>query len=384
MQRRVAILGASTRAMTQSAVRAGYRVVACDLFGDDDLRQIADRVFVVTQDRYPFGFLDFASELAGGPWCYTGGLENHPGLIERLRRVSPLWGNDAQVGQRVRDPDVLANTLTRAGLPFPRVWPTGMDPPSQGRWLIKSHRGTGGAHVRDWRGEPVPSGCYLQEFIEGDRASAVYSADTQTAVLLGATRQILASDIDPAASSPFQYVGSVGPLPIEPVPQSQLVHLGTVIATEFSLRGVFGVDFVQTADAIWPIEVNPRYPASAEVIERATGTNIFACHAAVFGGERLSIESVETRAISECVAKLIVFAPHDGRLKHPAPCHGPCRRDSLQFADVPKTGTLVRAGWPVLTIFREDLSFESAIDGMGATAKSFLADWFEKVASTDG
>ena len=50
-----------------------------------------------------------------------------------------------------------------------------------------------------------------------------------------------------------------------------LDKLGTVLAQAFRLVGLFGVDGVLDAERFWPVEVNPRYTASVEVLEGATG-----------------------------------------------------------------------------------------------------------------
>ncbi len=67
----VIIVGASVRAAAQSAVRAGYQVLAADLFRDSDLRKCAESIRV--QD-YPNGLLDVLSEWPPSDWLYTGGL----------------------------------------------------------------------------------------------------------------------------------------------------------------------------------------------------------------------------------------------------------------------------------------------------------------------
>src|SRR3954451_2715318 len=83
----VIVIGASVRAMAFSAIRAGYKVYAIDLFADRDLAAVCPAVKI---ERYP---QDFEAALAGGPqapWTYTGALENYPQLIERLGTIRPL------------------------------------------------------------------------------------------------------------------------------------------------------------------------------------------------------------------------------------------------------------------------------------------------------
>ena len=57
------VIGASTRAVAQSAARIGKAVHAIDLFCDEDLRMVAKSVAKVHPDDYPHAFLELAKEL---------------------------------------------------------------------------------------------------------------------------------------------------------------------------------------------------------------------------------------------------------------------------------------------------------------------------------
>src|SRR2546426_10946922 len=52
------------------------------------------------------------------------------------------------------------------------------------------------------------------------------------------------------------------------------------------ISGVGGVDFISVPGRGWcPIEVNPRYTASMELVERAYGISIFETHAQACAGD---------------------------------------------------------------------------------------------------
>src|SRR5213592_4147754 len=102
----VLLLGASVRAAAFSAQRAGLRPWAIDLFADRDLAAVCP-ARAVPPGRYPAGLVELAREMPPGPWLFTGALENRPGLIERITRDRPLWGNDAACLRRARDPFAL-------------------------------------------------------------------------------------------------------------------------------------------------------------------------------------------------------------------------------------------------------------------------------------
>ena len=109
----VVILGASVRALAASATRAGWAVYAADLFGDVDLTAAAEASTRVA--AYPAGLADAAATYPSAPWCYTGAIENHPDLIDRIAAVRPLAGNGSAAVRRVREVAILGPALQAAG-----------------------------------------------------------------------------------------------------------------------------------------------------------------------------------------------------------------------------------------------------------------------------
>src|SRR4051812_40999335 len=138
------IVGASARAAAFSALRAGLRPWAIDLFADRDLAAVCP-VQAVPPNRYPDALPELASAAPPGPWMYTGALENRPDLVERLAAAPPLWGNDAAALCRVRAPFALAAALRAADVPCPAVR---ADDAPAGRWLVKPLASAGGVGIR--------------------------------------------------------------------------------------------------------------------------------------------------------------------------------------------------------------------------------------------
>ncbi len=227
-----------------SARRAGLSVLAGDLFGDLDLQACCPSVRV---SNYPQGLIDVLAAAPPGPWMYTGALENHPQLIERMAGLRPLWGNTADCVRRIRDPVAVFQTLNKHGLAAPRVAERPEGLPTDGSWLLKQRRSAGGNGVSPWHGGAAtgPS-VYFQQRIEGRPCGAVYLAAAGRAAFLGATQQILGDD-SPSGSD-FRYSGCIGPLPLEPTVVNALERVGHALAAEFPLSGLFGVDVVLAND----------------------------------------------------------------------------------------------------------------------------------------
>jgi predicted ATP-grasp superfamily ATP-dependent carboligase len=348
------IFGASARAAAFSALRAGLRPWCADLFADADLAARCPAVRL--PGRYPHGFLDL-TDAPAGPWLYTGGLENWPGLVARLARRRPLWGNGPAALREARDPSRLARALRNAGLPAPAVRRSAPCPCGPCRWLVKPLRGAGGAGVRFWDGETPSSGSvYWQQFVPGEGCAAAYLGDGRKARLLGLTRQLVG--LDWLHADAFRYCGSVGPLRAEGDLLRLLERLGDVLAGHCGLRGLFGVDGVLNDEGFWPVEVNPRYPASVEVLEYATGLRALAWHGLAFtaGGTAEGLPPVPPA--DGVVGKAVLYAREDFRFPADGPWAGVLRApppppaDELPaFADLPHAGDPGERGRPVLTLF---------------------------------
>lgn len=354
----VGVVGASARAAVHSLARAGRRAWAIDLFGDRDLKFLAP-VIVCPIAGYPDAIPVLAKQFPPGPVLYTGGLENHPPVVAELTATRALWGNPPDVLERVRDPNALNGILGAKGFALPRGLPPGDACPATGRWLMKSRRSSGGLGVREARpGErPEPNG-YLQEFVAGASMSAVFVICSAQVKLIGVTEQLIGTDWLHARG--FQYAGNVGPIEVSRRMERELLVLSELLTTEFGLRGIVGLDFISHDDALCVVEVNPRYPASAEVLEHATGRAIFGDpsppsllgNGAGGSGPPPRGPGPGPAIVGKAIyytARRIVFpagGPWDGDLAVP---FDPWRLPNC--ADIPEAGASIEAGRPVLTIF---------------------------------
>ncbi len=371
MTKRLLIVGASARAAAQSAVRSGFETIAADLFADLDLIDVAEAQRV---NRYPLELLDVVKSVQCDAWMYTGCLENHPRLVDRAAAWRPLLGNPGNVLRQVRDPVQLAHCLADAGLPHlpvTRSLPTN----SNERWLHKPLRSCGGGKITLW---PIadtgdkPSankrGWYFQQFVEGVPCSAVFVANGRRAALLGASEQLIGAQW--AGASGFRYAGSLGPLRLTARQVESLERVGQCVTTRFGFIGLFGVDAVLADEDFWPLEVNPRFTASVELLERALGFRAVALHvAACVAGELPQPISNRTHRSH---GKAIVFATAysvvteafvEECVRRNRDSHWPV------FADIPHPSTVVRAGQPIVTVFAEADSANESLDGLKAATE---------------
>ncbi len=356
------ILGASARSAAYSASRAGLVPSAVDQFCDEDLRSCCTAHRAVD---YPHDLPRIAWELPESPWMYTGALENHPSLVDTIGATRTLYGNPGSVLRAVRDPLRVAAVFCGAGLPHLDV--RSSPPRAQaGEWLRKPLDSCGGTRIALATAADVreqgqrDNAFYYQRLADGDPASAIYVADGNRALLLGVTRQLVG--LTWAGGVGFQYGGSIGPLQLALEADKQVRRIGTCLTVDCGLKGLFGVDLVVAGDMVWPIEVNPRYTASVEVIERAYSISAISLHVAVFRGQALPTSV--SHASDHFVGKAIVYARQ--------PAVVPKSFDDLALrlnadlswpalADIPATGTELKPGQPIATVLAAGVS-ESAVE----------------------
>ena len=365
------IVGASVRAAAFSALRAGFSPGAVDLFVDRDLAAVAPCVRVGLAG-YPAGLIAAAETLPPCPWVYTGGLENHPELVERLSRSRPLLGNPPEVLRAVRDPVRVFEALSAAGIPAVPVALDARGVPADGAWLRKPLGSTGGTGVGVFDGSGGNGGCYFQKRVRGLDASAVFLGRGDGAALKGVTRQLIGR---PGAE--FGYRGSVGPWPVELKVERRIAGIGGALARAFGLVGLFGADFILEGDRAWVVEVNPRYSASVEVLELALGAAWLGEHRDACDADP-SDSSRKVRFLDRprpspsarrCVAKEVLFADSE-ITAGPIEVSVPTRFEVPEAADIPEPGTRFAPGEPILTVFGQGPTADAATADLGAnTAK---------------
>jgi uncharacterized protein len=391
MAKSLTILGASTRAAAFSARAAGFEPWCGDLFADVDLQAVAK---VERVSNYPHGVADVLRSSPRSPWMYTGALENYPDLIDELAQSRPLYGNPGRVLQRAREPVFWSRALAEAGLPSPRVSMSADELPRDGSWLRKPLRSAHGHNITAWtlqvaaqRDEATAhDDYYYQERIAGVPIAAVFVATNGEAAILGVTRQILGDDWrtalgaiadDPGATSPtsgiegppgsdspFRYAGSIGPVMVEDQQYRTLKRIGGVLARSCGLIGLFGVDAIANDENIWPVEINPRYTASIEVLERASALRTGARRPrrllAIEWHERACVHGQLPAPLGQSTeamaGKFIFNARRNGEFSADAARWAVERnltQPRIAVADIPAAGTETRHGQPVLTLLAD-------------------------------
>jgi predicted ATP-grasp superfamily ATP-dependent carboligase len=343
----VLIVGVSTRALAESASGAGYRCHTVDAFGDLDQKARVENVGLVRD--LGRGYSAAAAVAVGRRFpaasaAYVGNLENHPAAVRRLADGRRLLGNTPATLGRARDPFALAPVVARAGARMPlTLRARDAHRASSGRaWLRKPIRGGGGSGVKDWApGTPLRPDEVVQERVEGVLASVSFLADGRCAALLGVCRGLAG---DPAfGAPPHRYCGSLYPFSADAALLARLRAVADAVTEAFTLVGLNGIDFVLREGEAHVLEINPRYSASMELIERGRGTSLFADHVAACDG---SLPAECAARVSEVFGKAVLYARRNVTL---GDTRGWLARDDVR--DVPFPGETVRRGQPLCTLF---------------------------------
>jgi predicted ATP-grasp superfamily ATP-dependent carboligase len=340
MSTRVLVAGFATRHVVQSAFGAGCEVCAVDHFCDQDLS-------FYTRERMPFEELsdlpsavdEMCRRFSPDIMVVTSGAEALP--------ARNLCGTPPAQVRRFLDKLATHRFFEEIGVPAPALLGEGAYPA-----MLKPRSGSGG-----WRNRVVNSASereawtaqfgevpvIAEEIVEGAPCSVSCLASGGEAVAVAVNRQILRGAGGPA----YGFCGSV--TPFRNGREEEIAACAERIAAASGCLGSIGIDFV-SGDRTVAIEVNPRFQATLDTIEMATGINLFSAHVAACRG-RLPGQIPSSRQVA---VREILFADRDitvgADLKRLCPV----------VADIPWPGSFFEEGQAVVSVFAWGVDEQSA------------------------
>jgi predicted ATP-grasp superfamily ATP-dependent carboligase len=342
MRPSILVAGFATRHVAMSAYHAGFTVYAVDHFQDQDLSWYT---------RESAGF----EELRDLPGAIAEMLGSHPvdyavltSGAESLRPGVPICGTTPEKIHRFLDKLAMQHFFEELGVPTPRLCPPGRFPA-----MIKPREGSGGWRNRvvhtmqeqaEWEEFFEYPEFIAQDVVSGLPASVCCVANGTRARAVSVNEQLLRGD----ESAAFGFSGSVTPLdhPLAP----RMMDLAEKVAGASGCVGTLGIDFV-LGEQPWVIEVNPRFQATLDTVERATGINLFSLHADACRG-RIPAERPKT---SRVAVRKILFAERDMVI------NADLAKIGQMIADIPYPGTEVEEGRAIVSVLGWGTNREDAI-----------------------
>lgn len=349
MKGRVLVAGFATRHVAQSAYHAGYEVYAVDHFCDQDLCWY-------TRDRRSFEDL-YELQICIDRMC----SERHFDILvvtsgaENIDTMLPLFGTDPACVGKFLDKLEIQHFFEDLGLSVPPLANNSEFP-----CMIKPRKGAGG-----WRNQVISSGeekdrwielwpdvpYICQSIVEGLPASVSCIANGKEARAIAINRQYIRGD---EGAKSYGFSGAVTPL-LHSVTE-EMIAVAEKAAARSGCVGSVGIDFV-IGEKPWVIEINPRFQATLDTVEMATGCNLFELHINACKG-LIPAKTPQPRCFA---VRRILFADKDlivkEDLKHLAPA----------IADIPWVGTEIEEGSAVLSAYGWGPTHKMALERLDKT-----------------
>lgn len=320
--------------------RLGFECSVLDLFGDFDASGICDgRVMKIDE-------LAQAADHALNTRMYefivfTGGLESSAAVAEKLAQEGRAAFASSESIKLLTCPDVFNEALAVADVNW---FPFFQDSRQlDGPYVRKKIHHSGTAELvesKDFKARSNSRSTVFQKYIAGDSVSLIFVANQSGVQCLGGSEQLTES---------LSWVGSISGLQLAEDELQSAIKFAEILAQLSKIVGVFGIDFIRNQKGLCPVDINPRIPASAEVV----GDHVISSHLRAFG-----IDCESTVPNNESVrGKLVVFNSLGGPVRFERNCLAdlPIRylnpSAEVSIADVPNDNEIIEVGRPVLTVF---------------------------------
>jgi len=377
-------IGMDVVSLATSATKAGYKVYAVDYFGDQDLKRVCHESLSIVKQTpgvtcgqlsanfSPEALLQLTMELlkknAIDATLLSTGLDDSPDVLFELNDMIPILGNHPRVIERIRDKMKFFQELERLEIPHPETAMAESFEEVRKRAkdigypvLVKPSKGFGGVGIRKAQGPKelkqalhhaylIDEKVLIQEYISGISASVSLISSNNETITLTLNEQLLGVN-ELGQEEPFGYCGNVVPLVTNGSVMNRCKNTAEKITSHFGLVGSNGIDFVISKEGVpYIVEVNPRFQATLECVERVLGINMVEAHMKACLQGILPIIAKKTAVFC---TRLILFASQ--RLVVPD------LSVLEEVRDIPLPEIIIEKGEPVCSIVREGADRNSSL-----------------------
>lgn len=354
----IIIAAISSRCYVQTAVDAGFEVIAFDAFADVDTQKLAQNVIQIQVNNGQFDakqLLQVLNEIDLSNCIgltYGAGFEAQPELLNQIALILPIIGNAAKAIEQCKQPRDFFALCDLFNMPYPETMFE--KPISTLGWLQKTIGASGGEHIRSVLPldlKPLDlqlsSPIYYQKKQSGTPISCLFLADGENALILGFNEQWCS----PTPLSPYRFGGAVSHVELPENIQHKLTQFIQLITEQLGLKGLNSCDCIvqdniapnntEQNNQVYVLEINPRLSASLGLYQAKRG-NLFAAHVAASLGQlqEWPIVDKKSRAMQIVYAKKIA--------KVPAEMDWP-----EWVCDIPQPNSTILAGAPICSVIAE-------------------------------
>jgi len=367
--------------IAQSANKAGHSVYTIDLFGDLDTKKHSKQSLSILQEygKIPHkdlelsnAFLKLVKQLIKDnnidAILLASGLDDDGHLLQSLHDLVPILGNDPEKIEKVRNKHHFFNELKKLKIQFPET--KFVSNLNEGLLtsrdigfplVIKPTKGYGGIGIRmckerkdlqDFFENKSDGEWIIQEHEPGTPASISIIADGKKSKILSLNEQLLGIK-EFGQREEFGFSGNIVPLETNGNLLQRCEELANKIVAKFGLNGSNGIDLIisDQSDEINIIEVNPRFQATLECIERYLGVNLVDIHLKACNHGELPTNI--NRPQSKFVGRAILYTKSN--IKAP---------NLAQFnftRDISNSGSEIQEGEPICSVIIDSSSREECL-----------------------
>ncbi|MGZ8225038.1 MAG: ATP-grasp domain-containing protein [Methylococcaceae bacterium] len=350
------IIAGSGRMAAQMAKNAGLKSLVIDLFADVDTQHYATaclRVASLAIEHLTLAIDHFIERYGVTHAIYGSGFEYYPESLYYLNSQLTLIGNSPDTFEQLLNKSAFFSMLDQLTITYPEV--TFKRPNNTDSWLVKPAQGQGGAGIKPYHADHcLESGQYFQKYQPGTQHSVLFLADERQAQVIGFNTQWT---VNLGENQRFMFSGIINSCNLLAEQKALITSQLTQLVAMLSLKGLNSLDFIQSEEYSYVLEINPRLSASAQLY-----------HA------NLLFEHIQ--ASQDCLpdfipeqqgytAYQVVYARQGTRIPQAFQWPDGC-------VDLPESKALIRAGQPICSIMARQNNAQSVMKALQITQHNLI------------
>jgi methenyltetrahydromethanopterin cyclohydrolase len=351
------IVATSGRMLAQIAQRENFEVLVIDCFADVDTLRYAKKVVRVNSlsiENLTVALNELANyEIAGV--VYGSGFESCVESLYFLESHFKIVGNSAAIFERVQNKHTFFAALNVLKIPYPE---TCFELPTAHKtWLSKPLNGQGGVGIiKHIPPPPLQRGeFYWQRFCDGQAGSVLFLADGENETIIGFNTQWTHDN--------FLFSGISNHSNLTNCQKTSIQSWLQKLVLYFDLRGLNSLDFMQTGNDIFVLEINPRPSASMQLYDLP----LFEAH--------LTLET-KFAQITDFSAYQIIYAPRT--IIIPKNFNW-----SENTQDLPHSGAIIPKNQPICSMIARAMQPDAVLKKLKINAQQLEEDLTMKQASVN-